>query len=1263
MAQSTNLNIAPFYDDYDPTKQYYRILFRPSVPVQARELTQLQTLLQNQIEEFGQNVFEKGTIIRGCSFRFVDKYPFVKIKDNETTGAPVNVSEFANGWVVENSSNLTAKILNYKSGLESQNPNLNTLFVRYVNAGANGETQFSNNSILTVYPSDYSIQQLNIVNSGTGYNNADILTFTGGGGSGAAGFVRTNSSGAITSAVLSSAGSGYTSAPTVGVANSTGGTANGVSASITAENFFGSVTVAANVIASVGNTETYPTGLGYGFRVSDGVIFQKGFFIYVDPQEVIISPYSTTPSNLTVGFVVAESVVNNSVDTSLVDNAQGISNEGAPGAYRLKLEPTLNVVSTANLATTNNYFMLAEFQNGVPVKQKQQTQFNSIGAELAKRTSEESGDYVVKPFTIIPQQANQSHFTAWVSSGIAYVQGYRTELLGKYPVYLRKGTDVREKQNHILSTNFGSYVICDEYSGNFDFNIGGAVSLRDTASNSVTDREQTLTAPGSEIGTAKVRAVVYNSGIQGTNVCQYRLYLYDIKMNTGKNFADVRAVFSNGTYKGVCDIVLDEYGQCYLYDAQRSAMIFPIGQNAIKTLRDLNNNNDTTFVFRTKRDDVQISNTGLLTLTLTGNEYFPYSAGNLSTPEEDQFIVTLTYGGGANAAAALAGTVNVSSSSTTVLGNATAFLTDFKAGEYISANTEFRRVTAVQNNTSMEVDAAFTTTATTQTYKRYYAENKPISISQRTTRSINVASGQQSLTVNIGDNLAISTGANCSISYNVQINQAQQLTKSLQANCLVKLNLNSHSTSNTGPWSLGVPDAVSLVQVTRSTNSDYVTSAQDVTDQFELVKNDNDGYYGLSLLRRKPGVSGTVLATDYLLVKYNVFQSSATGGGKGFYSIDSYPIDDTTIPLPSDKIRTEQVPIYTSSITGTSFELRDSIDFRTQVQNTAAYTTVIGSATVNPSSTEAFSSSEKYIPGADAKFTCDLQYYLGRIDKIALTQTGQAIAINGTASLQPFEPPDQPGTMTVGTVFIPPFPSLTPVEAVTAGRQTSGTKVQFNQVERLTMRDLNVLERRVSSLEYYTSLNLLEQQTKDLMIPSEADPTINRFKNGIFVDSFKDFALANLSSTEYRASVDFTRERLVPRFEQTKIDLEIRSLTNVQQTGESLSLQYTEREIIQQPFATRTRLCAEDAWNFSGRLELIPSYDNFFETRVNPVAITPQAEETAVTTNTINLNQTIQINLPQIDGGTGVNPGTNDSLLLGRVQGRVRGTTVNLIRN
>ena len=63
MAQKTNLNINPYYDDFDKDNNFYRVLFKPGYPIQARELTTLQSILQGQIEQFGRHMFQEGTVV------------------------------------------------------------------------------------------------------------------------------------------------------------------------------------------------------------------------------------------------------------------------------------------------------------------------------------------------------------------------------------------------------------------------------------------------------------------------------------------------------------------------------------------------------------------------------------------------------------------------------------------------------------------------------------------------------------------------------------------------------------------------------------------------------------------------------------------------------------------------------------------------------------------------------------------------------------------------------------------------------------------------------------------------------------------------------------------------------------------------------------------------------------------------------------------------------------------------------------------------
>ena len=60
-----NLNQSPYFDDYDETKDFHQVLYKPSVAVQARELTQEQTILRNQLKRFGDHVFQNGSRVQG----------------------------------------------------------------------------------------------------------------------------------------------------------------------------------------------------------------------------------------------------------------------------------------------------------------------------------------------------------------------------------------------------------------------------------------------------------------------------------------------------------------------------------------------------------------------------------------------------------------------------------------------------------------------------------------------------------------------------------------------------------------------------------------------------------------------------------------------------------------------------------------------------------------------------------------------------------------------------------------------------------------------------------------------------------------------------------------------------------------------------------------------------------------------------------------------------------------------------------------------
>ncbi len=88
MPQKTNLNISPYYDDFNKENNFYKVLFKPGQPVQARELTTLQSQFQNQIESFGSHIFKEGSMVIPGNINYDNQYYSVRINENHL-GIPV----------------------------------------------------------------------------------------------------------------------------------------------------------------------------------------------------------------------------------------------------------------------------------------------------------------------------------------------------------------------------------------------------------------------------------------------------------------------------------------------------------------------------------------------------------------------------------------------------------------------------------------------------------------------------------------------------------------------------------------------------------------------------------------------------------------------------------------------------------------------------------------------------------------------------------------------------------------------------------------------------------------------------------------------------------------------------------------------------------------------------------------------------------------------------------------------------------------------
>ena len=130
MATITDFNVSPYYDDFADSNNYHRVLFRPSYALQARELTQAQTILQSQVERFGNHVFKEGDVVVPGSVQTVAR---ATIKLTSFTGTST-LSDLKDVVLTGGTSGVKAKVI---ETFATDGTDPNTLFIEYQNSGSN----------------------------------------------------------------------------------------------------------------------------------------------------------------------------------------------------------------------------------------------------------------------------------------------------------------------------------------------------------------------------------------------------------------------------------------------------------------------------------------------------------------------------------------------------------------------------------------------------------------------------------------------------------------------------------------------------------------------------------------------------------------------------------------------------------------------------------------------------------------------------------------------------------------------------------------------------------------------------------------------------------------------------------------------------------------------------------------------------------------------------------------------------------------------
>lgn len=1142
MPLKTDFNVSPYFDDYDETKNYHRVLFRPSVAVQARELTQLQTILQNQIERYGSWSFKNGDIVSGCTVYDMPTVGYVRVADFASNGtansAALDVVDYVNSVATSVTSGLKAKVLYANAGFSTNYPDTNILYLKYINTGTNGEKEFS---------------------------NSELLTFE---------MVATEGNTALTN-----------------------------------------VYTFANITAN-----TFATGNAHGIAVSEGIIFINGNFVRVTNSTFgLVNTYGTYAGNNVVGFQLYESVITENQDESLLDNALGYSNENAPGAHRLKLVPYIVSLDPDTAANTADFNPIAVYNFGSFVSKAStgSNVYSILGDVIAKRTYEESGDYVVNPFVVdtittiandsvvVPSDANS--VLARVGSGVGYAQGKRIEILKTSYINLRRGTDTKTSLQQQISFNYGSYFTINEVAGSFDFEQAQTVTFYDTPQKAVTNRTFARTTPsGNVVGTALARCYTYNSGSPGSATAQYILHVFNIQLNPGYNTNQIKSVYYGSGNKAIADIAIPGLSQ-----SQSKIQLYTFGIGGLKNFRDQSNNIGTQYVYR-KKSSAVMTTTGNVAITLTssapgGTDILDYGVGVLSDASSASFTLIAT----ANVdTSALTGTVSVNATSNIVIGSSTTFNTDFASGDLIKVGSTIRTVSVITNATYMTVDSAFAAPSAGATYYKSFIAGKIIPISQSFSGRTSYVNVQNTSSFVIVSKQTPSTSLSVDVFYNILRTTAVPASKSIKKNRFVKIDTSSNPK---GPWCLGFSDIHKVSKIYGTSNGTYTTAGVDLTNKFTYSTGQRDTHYDYGYIYPSSGYSST--SYPNLLVQLDYFATNTTPG-IGFFNVESYPIDDINISN-TNAIQTKDLPLYVTDA-GVRLNLRDCVDFRTpatptatdtgivDMANSASVTAAIASASVNPSSSLVLNISGYGLnfPCYGQNFQADYTRYLGRKDLVMITPDNILKVKEGVASDSPQTPLFPENAMPLAVLNIPPYPSLSTDQAdsLLAINQNavnlirdSSTSISGSIVtnRRYTMKDIGTLDQRITNLEYYTQLSLLEKKAKDLTV-TDANG-LDRFKNGIFVDPFNDFSLGDVSNPEYSIALDTDKGKARPKIIREVVNIKFRNSSpssNVTQTGRLVTLDYDELPFIIQANATKYRNSALVAYAWNGKAFLIPPYDN-----------------------------------------------------------------------
>lgn len=1196
--QDTNLKVSPYFDDFDRSKNYQKILFKPGYSVQTRELNTLQSTLQNQIERFGQHIFKDGSVVIPGNIGYNLNYDSVLVQ-NLING--ISVETYRNSLVGKTitglSSGVKAVVLDTLSQEQSEK-NVITLYIKYTSSGFfENDVQFSRFKNNEVIVDDVTKEPL-----------------------------------AITTIQNSTSYSGSVAYISPGVYFIRG--------------FFVEVPAQRVILDQYSNTPSYKIGLVVNENVitanDDESLFDNalGSTNYAAPgaDRLQITATLTKQSLLVTNdsnFIELLRLENGNL-VKLVEYSA--YNELEKNLARRTFDESGNY--TLSPYTVKIREALFDGQNdGV----YNVNQVLPDGRRILDRdpTPEETDAFNGK-----------NYYALEVSEGKSYVKGFEVNNVIKQYVVAEKPRKSSQLNNQGIFLNIGSYLKLDN-----DQSLYGNVSFNDSLV--LKDADGTVIGQASALGLAfgyylyVADLTIYTKITLSTS--SHSLSIGDFVFgNLSGASAIVHSVNSSTiTLRQVSGTFLtSETISSSRVDYSTGPSITAVENLKLENVRQVEKLNGTTVVFSAyiKLESSILSGSSFTvsgtTLTGIGTNFASEvtAKSKLLIGSTSVEVNSLT-----SSSVTLESSPSVSSGTYYNVSKLVCKLYSSSSGLTTRISSSPVKQTS---DLSYDVLVSETKTVSNGTFtisklNNEYPDASTLIVTSSTgilTPTI-VQTDSNTITVtNISNSI---TSVN--VYYKVRVSNANYRKKEKISYQKLLINLTKNSTNTKygtrigdKEWSLKFPDVYKIHSIHEALNSTdsnddmfdtlklnnyddvsvgdiissggikakvihvystslkviylseskfprgtnlaisvnipgvvgrYVTESSyglynDITSNYQLVKNDSEEFYRVSKLVRKlnkPAPRNKVIVVfDYL--KHDDLNSD-------FYTIDSYEnIDYTEIP---------------NSFDGNSYA--DIIDFRYYVTPSTS-----GSGTLTSPHYETNSSldySQNQIQST-SKFaypqkllSLDSEFYLGRIDKVYLNETGYVTVLKGSDSLTPKPPVESSTSLLLATVTLPAYL-----------KRTTDVRIILENTKGYTMKDIGKLEERLFNVETYTSLNLLEVNTNNLNILDEEGR--NRFKNGFVVDKFNTTTVADLLNPDYSASVDTNNALLRPYPYVNNIAFNYNeSESGTRKTTDIITLPYTEVAYASQPFGSRVEnLQPYEIIDWSGNVSLNPAKDVWYDT-------------------------------------------------------------------